>query len=342
MNQTPGKKVFSKLGLSILTGVVAFYIVFCLIYAICYNIDPTLMLGAGYVYLDFALMFLFTYPLIFMLLRKMETTEIPKKKMNIGMLIAIVPICYTIMILFNILGLVINLEIGKMTGKGIINPIINVVNGLNIWAQLLIVVVVGPIFEELIFRKLIIDRVYKYGELLAICTSALMFGLFHGNMQQFIYAFGAGFFMAFIYCKTGKIGYTMYCHMCMNFMGTLPTLVISSAGLDVATIQKLIMTDVNAYMKYVYTHMEGFAMVGAMGLGVLAVLIAGIVLMIVFHKKFKFERRETDLRGKEAWGTFFANTGMILYAVWWIVNIVMVQLGCSISSLLLRFFLKLF
>lgn len=340
MNLTQGKKDFSKIGLSFLIGIATFYVIFCFCYAAVYRIKPDWLMNGGYLFLNFGLMFVLAYPLIMFLMKRVETTEIPKKKIHPGMVIALIPMCYTTMILFNILGLFINYGIGLITGNGIMNPIVNVISGMSIWTQIIIVVIIGPIFEELVFRKFVMDRVYKYGEFVAVMTSALMFGLFHGNMQQFIYAFGAGFLLAFVYCKSGNVIYTIICHMSMNFLGSLPNIVISKVGIDIATVQRLIASDMNEYMRYVQSHILGFAKIGFLGLFILMMVIAGIVLMIVFHKKLKFERRETDLRGKAAWGVMFINTGMALYVIWWIVNIVMVQMGYQLSSLLLGLMMK--
>ena len=43
--------------------------------------------------------------------------------------------------------------------------------------------------------------------------SGLMFGLFHGNLNQFVYAFVLGLCFGFIYVKTGNIRYTIGLHM---------------------------------------------------------------------------------------------------------------------------------
>lgn len=341
MNLEQGKKDFSRIGIAFLVGVSVFYVVFCLIYSILYKVDQQLVTKA-YLYLNFGLTFLLAYPLIMLLMTRVEVKEIPKKKIHPGMLIALLPMGYALMIIFNIIGLLINIQIGKLTGKGIVNPIINAIGGMNVWTQVMIVIIIGPILEELIFRKFVIDRVNKYGELLAVMTSALMFGLFHGNMQQCFYAFGVGILLAFVYCKTGKVEYTICCHIFLNFMGSLPGFVIAASGLDVYTIQILVATDINAYMQYVYAHIGSLMAVGLMGIFILLVIVAGIVLMIVFHKKFRFERRETDIRGKAAWSVLFLNVGMALYVIWWIANIVMAQLGYQLSSLLLQLFMRLF
>ena len=69
----------------------------------------------------------------------------------------------------------------------------------------IIAVLIAPTAEELLFRKLLTERIVKYGELAAVLASGLFFGLFHGNLNQFSYAFLLGLFLGFIYVKTGKL-----------------------------------------------------------------------------------------------------------------------------------------
>ena len=80
---------------------------------------------------------------------------------------------------------------------------LEVATSSNLWVNLFIMVLCAPVAEELIFRKLLIDRLTQYGEGVAVLFSGLMFGLFHGNLNQFVYAFVLGLCFGFIYVKTG-------------------------------------------------------------------------------------------------------------------------------------------
>lgn len=85
----------------------------------------------------------------------------------------------------------------------------------------LVTVVVAPIFEELVFRKFVLDRVGDQGEGIAVLSSALIFGLAHQNAGQFFLAFFLGLLFARIYLRTGKIVYTMLLHFMINMSATL-------------------------------------------------------------------------------------------------------------------------
>ena len=91
-------------------------------------------------------------------------------------------------------------------------------NSIPLW---IVAIVVAPIFEELIFRKLVLDRVAKFGENPAILCSALIFGLAHRNAAQFFLAFLLGLLFARIYLRTGRIVYTMLLHFLINTTATL-------------------------------------------------------------------------------------------------------------------------
>ena len=71
---------------------------------------------------------------------------------------------------------------------------------------------------------LLIDKLGRYGERLAIIVSAVAFGLFHGNLSQLIYATGIGLIFGFVYVKTGRVVYSCLLHILVNFFGTVPSL----------------------------------------------------------------------------------------------------------------------
>lgn len=101
------------------------------------------------------------------------------------------------------------------------------------WVNILVMVLLAPVLEELLFRKMLIDRTIKYGEGISVLISALFFGLFHGNLNQFAYAFVIGGVFAFVYVKTGNVKYTIYMHMLVNFLGSAVSMgLLKLSGMD--------------------------------------------------------------------------------------------------------------
>lgn len=73
-----------------------------------------------------------------------------------------------------------------------------------------------PITEEVFFRGLIYKRMRSMtGPLAAILASSLLFGIFHGNMLQGIYAVGCSLLFAFLFevCQTIWIPVVSHCAM---------------------------------------------------------------------------------------------------------------------------------
>jgi membrane protease YdiL (CAAX protease family) len=157
---------------------------------------------------------------MYLLIKRIPRFDIPKKNMKISTFIGCACVTYTIMYLSNLIGIFINSSIGKITGKGGVNPIIDLFGEMSVGTQILAVVILAPIFEELLFRKFLLDRVANYGEAVAVILSGVMFGLYHGNLSQFVYATTLGCFFAFVYLKTGKIIYTILLHIILNGMAT--------------------------------------------------------------------------------------------------------------------------
>lgn len=83
-------------------------------------------------------------------------------------------------------------------------------------------VIIGPVLEELIFRKLLLDRLLFLGDWSALLLSSLFFGLFHTNLYQFLYAITVGLVLGYIRIMTGRMRWNILLHMFINlFCGVL-------------------------------------------------------------------------------------------------------------------------
>lgn len=80
-------------------------------------------------------------------------------------------------------------------------------------------VIGAPLAEELIFRFMTFGRMrYYLGSSWAIIFSALLFGVYHMNMIQFIYGTVVGIIFAAIYDRSGNIWITIGAHMGINLL----------------------------------------------------------------------------------------------------------------------------
>lgn len=80
-------------------------------------------------------------------------------------------------------------------------------------------VIISPAAEEIIFRKILLERLLPYGKTVAIIVSSLFFGMMHGNIEQFLYTFFSGIIFANLVIISGKLSYSIYMHMLVNFFG---------------------------------------------------------------------------------------------------------------------------
>jgi len=335
MNNLTPKQTYSRFGISYVIGYVVYVSLVYIISLIISAISPELIQnGTVSLLISFSVLYIVGYPLMYRLVKDIPRTEIPKKKLKFGSFLACACIAYTLMYLSNILALFLNAKIGSITGKGGTNPIFNVIDNMNPVMQVIVVVICAPIFEELIFRKLLLDRISKYGEVTAMLISGMMFGLFHGNLVQTTYATVLGCFLAFIYLRTGRVIYTILLHFVVNGTSTFVSLFFAK-GLDLGEMMEYLNNgDMSGYMDFVNRNAEAFAVLGLVGFVAIILIITGIILMIVLRKKFVFEHREEELEPGKRFSTAILNKGMIIYIIFWLINIIMVQMGFGIRSLL--------
>lgn len=255
------------------------------------------------------------YPLLAALSRRREAVELKQNKMGAANFLVLLMMCFGVMIVGNIMGMLVNAIIGAIRGTPVVNSLDATLSGNTLWMNILIVGVCAPVFEELMFRKLLIDRMARFGEATAVVVSGLMFGLFHGNFSQFFYAAFLGMLFAYVYAKTGKIRYSIAIHMIINLSSTLvlPALqILQDSGLadmqmDPAEVMELFTSETQLIAATFTTLIYE---VLTYGLG-----IAGIILLIVKRKRFTFGKGAVILpKGKRAsivWG----NAGMIAFTI---------------------------
>ena len=228
------------------------------------------------------------FPVLLLLTMKMPKVKIKKKKMGFGDFFVCVLInaglCFIGMIVGLILETVVTLPFSfhPMEAEGMDLATLMLSSGM-FW-RVFTVGICAPMMEELIFRKLLIDRVVKHGEWLAILLSGLMFGLYHGNFRQAVFATLIGMFWAFIYIRTGKVWYTIAMHMIINLTTSVITVGLCQFMLKYAeyiedpnVTQQMMMGDVNAILSMVSMVLVFFWLAFLM-----QVAFAGIILFLVF------------------------------------------------------------
>ena len=215
---TTSKKAFSRIGLALAAGYAAIIVFSRFVFApilaklgvarLVELIGPSLTLLLTY---SPNIVFLLVFWLV---IRRVPRSEWQGETMNFRTLFQIFVMMYVVSTVINLFGVGVS-DAAPAGGSESLEMIDSIVStGLPV--GFLMVVLVAPVLEELIFRKLMLDRIRNYGEKTAIVFSALCFGLFHGNLPQFLYAFSVGVFLGYVYCRTRKVLYTMIMHVLLN------------------------------------------------------------------------------------------------------------------------------
>lgn len=172
------------------------------------------------------------YLVLKLIVRKTEQIEPKeKKKMKFGELLVL--ICVTIggaqfvniitQMIINIVKILLKIEIN--------NNVQELITNSNPLFTVLFVVIIGPIFEELIFRGTLFKKLRVYGDKTAILYTAIAFGLFHCNIAQIPFAIVVGLFLGYAQTKTNNIIYPIILHMALNSISAL-TIIAMQFGLE--------------------------------------------------------------------------------------------------------------
>lgn len=88
-----------------------------------------------------------------------------------------------------------------------------------IWLGLILYGLVSPIVEEIVFRGLTYNRMKRFFRLIpCILVSAMLFGGFHANLPQFLYATTMGILMTICYDKVKSFSAPVVFHMVANIV----------------------------------------------------------------------------------------------------------------------------
>ena len=258
------------------------------------------------------------FPLTSLLIRQVPGVQMKKHNMKPTQLLGAFTISYALMYLSNLAGQFFTNIIGIIKGSPVDDAIADLVSELNPLTALFVMVLLAPALEEWIFRKLLVDRIIRYGEGTAIFLSGLMFGLFHGNLNQFVYTFLVGAFWAFIYVKTGRLRYTIYLHMALNFMGSVGSLFFLGA---ISTLEGG-SSAMNGF-HFLLGMLIPLAIVIPYLIVVFGLVISGIVLLVTNWKRFRLIPAELFIPKEKRFSVIFLNVGMILYVLFWIIQIIL-------------------
>lgn len=98
--------------------------------------------------------------------------------------------------------------------------------------QILYLAIIPSFAEEVMFRGLLTRVFLRYWRTFALLLSALIFALFHFEIQNFMAPFLFGLILAYIYMKLGHLFYVIYGHFLHNFISILFLQFYSEASIN--------------------------------------------------------------------------------------------------------------
>lgn len=298
------RKIISTIGWALSALVVFSQIGGIIVAIICEKFIPDLAKSSIYNFIVSILpIYLIALPIFLLIIRKIPKYDINEKSnLTIVEFIKVLIISFGAMYIFNLLGVGVNFLISLLKGSEVANPLADLLSKVNLLESLIFVGILAPIMEELIFRKILLSRLRKFGDSFSIFFSALAFGMFHGNLSQFFYAVALGCILGYIVVKTGTIKYSIALHMCINIFGSV---VIPG----IVSMNNIIATEIIGFV-YIF------------------IIIGSIVLFINNKKNIVLDDNCISLTKKEKFKLMFANAGMIIYTILFflLITIVIIEL----------------
>ncbi len=259
---------------------------------------------------------------LYLVIRRLPRKRFARTGMRFIEFLSLIPISQVLMTLGNIVGISFNAVFEAIKGSDVTNSTTELLSKTPVWLTVILAVIIGPIVEEFIFRKLLMDRLAIYGNVFAIVITSVAFGLFHGNFYQFFYATLLGFVLGYVAVKSGNWLWSVLLHMIMNFIGgIIPTILEYSINLEkVLEFEELLINDptadISMYLDYlpdmliysIYNMIMNMLFIGGAVLLVLAIVKRKRWIKVKNHCTVKIPRGRV---GK----VVFANVGTILFLV---------------------------
>lgn len=134
--------------------------------------------------------------------------------------------------------------------------VINSINaGKSFIFTVFIVGIAVPIFEELLLRGIVFNKLRENMNLnLAIIIQALIFGVYHGNMLQFIYASILGIFLGLTYVWTDSLWAPIIIHIFFNSSSLILSKILVEVNILLYILIGIILFSTGIRFLYKLTH----------------------------------------------------------------------------------------
>ncbi len=242
--------------------------------------------------------YLLGMPLVWLMVRRLPYAyPLEKQRVGFGTTVCFGAATYALAYVFQ-MTVMFGLEaLKQLTGKDYLEAMPELPGGSPL-ATVLVVCLVGPIMEELFFRRLVLRRLLPYGRVFAIVVSAAAFGLFHGNFFQMFMAFGVGLGLGYITVRTGSLKHAVFMHILIN-----------------------------TYSSVISFMLEDFPIAATVGsLAIMAAALVGVVVLILKRRTIAYHLRPAPVdqgrclaqavKSPGVWLFVLVCVGLSIWLVW--------------------------
>ena len=291
---TDSKKVFSKIGIGLAISFLVVNLIQIIMTGVIVVINPSLLMEDWVSFVLISVSFyLIGFPLFCFMVRQLPDGDVREmKKLSIKELVQYGFMSYAIVYVFNLLTVLLTYVIELIKSGHVISPVEELITDSSPWLTLLCVVIISPVIEEFLFRKIILNKLRDYGDKIAILFTAVAFGLYHGNISQFFYATALGCLFAYLTLKTNRIQYTIFLHIFINAMGSLILPYLIGSGSQ---------------------QWEWIDRLQIVSLLVIILVVLGIFFIIKNRKNVNLLEGRIDIPKEEKFKLLWLNPGMISY-----------------------------
>lgn len=154
------------------------------------------------------------------------------------------------------------------------------------------IAIVPPLVEEFACRGIILGSLRKYSDAFAVLTSAIVFGILHGNFQQMPFAFLVGLILGYATVKTKSIWTAVAIHAFNNAVSVFFDYAFIGSPQEVKNI---------SYVVYL----------------IISILVGlvGIYLLKDRNKEYKLPKKETSATKGQIYKWFFTSPTIIIFIV---------------------------
>lgn len=308
------RKPFSRIGFALILFFVSTYAVQIIFSAVAELLCPGWAEGGisyrAMLLISSATMYLVGFPVFFLTVRGLDAAPPAERKCSAGTIGAAFLISVSLMYIGQIVGDLAYTALYDLVGISFSSATIEVISNIKWYEALIFSALLGPLVEEIMFRKLIIDRTRMYGEKLSMIFSALLFAFFHTNVQQFFYAFLVGLLYAYLYLRRGKVLYCWILHALFNFFGSvLPLILYEFVDMDAFMSAET----AGELYKLIDENILGYGLISLYSLATIVMAVVGFNILLRKQRKAVFVQTSLQLPKDSEATVAFLNIGVILF-----------------------------